>query len=460
MRRTRLFSFAAWSALTAVAVLAALLGVPRGPQPAHAADLATPIRAAFYYPWFPETWHTTDHYHPSLGQYSSDDATVLAKHMDALRYAGEQAVISSWWGVGSKTDLRLPNVLSAAAAKGLSVTAYYEPEGTTDPTVAQIQANLVRLHMLAQDPAWLRVGGKPVLFVYNANDTTCAVVDRWKQATAGTDWYLNLKVFSGYATCANQPDSWHQYGPAAATDRQGTNSYTVSPGFFVYNETTPRLARDLTRFTSNLASQLASGAKWQLMTTFNEWGEGTPVESATEWASASGYGTYLDAMHDAYLGNAPPPARVTLGNVADATVNNTSATTAATNYGSTTTLQVDASPSIRSYLKFSITGLTRPVTKATLRLWAGSSNAGYKAYSVASTTWTETGITYNDAPPLGTLLGASGTTATSTWSQVDVTLAVTGNGTVSIGLAAASTIRLSLNSKEGRHPPQLVIEQG
>ena len=43
---------------------------------------------------------------------------------------------------------------------------------------------------------------------------------------------------------------------------------------------------------------IASGAPFQLVTTFNEWGEGTAVESAQEWASSSGYGAYLDALHD------------------------------------------------------------------------------------------------------------------------------------------------------------------
>jgi hypothetical protein len=42
---------------------------------------------------------------------------------------------------------------------------------------------------------------------------------------------------------------------------------------------------------------VASGAPWQLVTTFNEWGEGTSVESAVEWDTASGYGAYLDALH-------------------------------------------------------------------------------------------------------------------------------------------------------------------
>jgi hypothetical protein len=43
---------------------------------------------------------------------------------------------------------------------------------------------------------------------------------------------------------------------------------------------------------------VASGEPWQFVTTFNEWGEGTAVEGATEWATASGHGAYLDALHN------------------------------------------------------------------------------------------------------------------------------------------------------------------
>lgn len=35
----------------------------------------------------------------------------------------------------------------------------------------------------------------------------------------------------------------------------------------------------------------------QLVTTFNEFGEGTAVESSREWATRSGYGAYLDVLH-------------------------------------------------------------------------------------------------------------------------------------------------------------------
>ena len=49
---------------------------------------------------------------------------------------------------------------------------------------------------------------------------------------------------------------------------------------------------------------VASRAPWQLVTTFSEWGEGTPVEPAQEWQTASGYGAYLDALHDDGAGTA------------------------------------------------------------------------------------------------------------------------------------------------------------
>ena len=54
---------------------------------------------------------------------------------------------------------------------------------------------------------------------------------------------------------------------------------------------------------------VASLEKWQLVTTFNEWGEGTSVESAQEWGSTSGYGQYLDVLHA--NGNITPPPQPT-----------------------------------------------------------------------------------------------------------------------------------------------------
>lgn len=271
-----------------------------------------PIRAAFYYPWFPEAWNQQGmdpftHYHPSLGYYDGSSSAVIASQIRAMQYGGLQAGIASWWGQGSRTDGRLPLLLAGAAGTGFRWSVYYEAEGTSDPTVSQIASDLTYIvGRYGADPSYLRIAGRPVVFVYGGATDGCSMVDRWRQANAGIGAYTVLKVFTGYKTCASQPDGWHQYGPAVAESNQSPYSFTISPGFWKANETSPRLARDLARWTQDIAAMVASNARFELVTTFNEWGEGTAVESASEWASGSGYGTYLDALHAA-LGTAPAP---------------------------------------------------------------------------------------------------------------------------------------------------------
>jgi hypothetical protein len=266
-----------------------------------------PIRAAFYYPWFPEAWtqlgiYPYTNYHPQLGFYDSSDSTILKQHIAMMQYGGIQAGIASWWGQGSKSDSRIPALLSAASGTNFRWSLYYEMESQGDPASSQIQNDLtyIRDHYAA-DPSYLRVNGKFVVFVYADGNDACGMADRWKQGnTVGA--YVVLKVFSGYLNCASQPDDWHQYAPAVAEDQQGSHSFSISPGFWLVGNAV-RLTRDLTRWTQNVKDMVASGSRWQLVTTFSEWGEGTAVEPATEWASTSGYGQYLDALH--YNGNMP-----------------------------------------------------------------------------------------------------------------------------------------------------------
>ena len=66
------------SALLIFGLAVASMTLLPGSQPQSAASAAdAPIRAAFYYPWFGETWYANDRYTPSLGKYSSDDPATL-----------------------------------------------------------------------------------------------------------------------------------------------------------------------------------------------------------------------------------------------------------------------------------------------------------------------------------------------------------------------------------------------
>lgn len=269
-----------------------------------------PIRAAFYYPWFPEAWNQQGfnpftNYNPSQGFYDASQ-TVTRQHIAAMQYGGIQAGIASWWGQGSRTDTRIAGLLQAAAGTTFRWSIYHETESQGDPSVAQLTSDLTHIRdRYGNDPSFLRVNGRFVVFVYADGNDACGMADRWKQAnTVGA--YIVLKVFAGYRTCPSQPDSWHQYSPAVATDSQRGYSYAIAPGFWKKGDAV-RLARDLNRWNQNVRDMVASGAPWQLIATFNEWGEGTSVESAREWETGSGHGAYLDALHNNGNGGGAQP---------------------------------------------------------------------------------------------------------------------------------------------------------
>jgi hypothetical protein len=256
---------------------------------AASSNVILPARAAFYYPWYPETWkvnHFLPRNHPTLGNYNSSARAVVDKHISWLDDAKVNVAIASWWGVGTHSESRrIPLLLSRTQAlrSPLKWTVYYEQEGQGDPSVAQIRSDLAYLSSYAKSSSWAVVDGRPVIFVYGQAGDGCSMADRWKQAAAG--WYVVLKVFPGYQSCSSQPDGWHQYSPAVAEDHRVGYSFSVSPGFWKADESSPRLGRDPARFRRDVEDMVASGEPWQLVTTFNEWGEGTQVEDAQGYGS-------------------------------------------------------------------------------------------------------------------------------------------------------------------------------
>jgi hypothetical protein len=269
---------------------------------------APPIQAAFFYPWFPNAWtqgvvYPYTNYSPSLGFYDSADDSTIDRQLELARQSHIEAFIASWWGKGHHTDAALQHILGRSERSGspypdLRWAVYYEEEGYSDPPASEIVADLQYLAGTAfSHPSYLEVNGRPVVFVWSSGSDGSGMAARWAQAKAQfPNVYVVLKVYSGYKTEPNQPDSWHQYGPASAYDSQAPYSATVSPGFWKKGETTPRLGRDLTRFEADVKRMAATGAFWQLLTTWNEWGEGTGVEPAAQFGT-----TYVDVL----CGNLP-----------------------------------------------------------------------------------------------------------------------------------------------------------
>jgi hypothetical protein len=279
-------------------------GSPNAQQRQQAGtNVPLPIRAAFYYPWFPEAWaqqgmNPFTKYHPGAGFYDSSDANTVKKHIQELQYAHLDAGIASWWGRQTATDGRIPQLLKLGADARFHWALLYEAEGVSDPSAAQIAADLryMKTHY-AGSPAYLRVDGRFVVFAYAGAGDGCAMTKRWKRAKqAGA--YVVLKVFPGYQGCPDQPDSWYQYSPDVGSVTVQGFSTDISPGFNKANEPAARLARDPKRWRSDAHQMVASGSPFQLVTSFNEWGEGTAVEPASEWSDGTQAGPYLQALHD------------------------------------------------------------------------------------------------------------------------------------------------------------------
>jgi hypothetical protein len=169
-------------------------------------------------------------------------------------------------------------------------------------------------------------------------------------------------------------------------------------------------------------------------------------------------------------GTTPPPPggtsqTVTVPASADTYVSNGTGLTA-TNFGTSTTLGVDASSVENTYLKFDLSGYAgRKLQSATLRLGSGgnSSSGKQNIKLVADDTWTESGIMYNNRPTLGASIGTLGPTAINT--SYDVPLTVGGvagelGQQLSLGMDSSSSDGLDLSSKEAGKAPTLVLTFG
>jgi len=172
------------------------------------------------------------------------------------------------------------------------------------------------------------------------------------------------------------------------------------------------------------------------------------------------------AITAAVLTHAPvaSAATTTFTPVADTYVSNQSPST---NFGTSGQLGVDASEVKRMFLKFTVSGLTQPVTAVTLRIHTddvsgAESNSGGTFRAMSNTTWSETAVTWNAQPGIdGATLGSLGSVSRNTWYQVNVTGLLTGNGTFSIGVTSSSTNGADYDSREsGATAPQLIVTTG
>lgn len=274
----------------------------------HEQSGADPLVFAFYYTWFDEnTWSYDQLSDLPAEPYVSRDRSVMGRHIDQAKAAGIDAFLVAWYGPSGESNQTEPNLaalLEEAAARNFKIGILFETDSPFLGGTGAISGALQHaLGVHASHPAFLRVDGRPVIFFWRP---TIYGVETWRairsqvDAGYGSFWVAEgvdtsyLAVFDGhhlYSNTWNPPaDLNYTNQKFAGLVEQGRQAYgaykywvaTVMPG---YNDLRIRPVNGFARDREGGAyyerawqAAMASNPNWIVITSFNEWPEGTYIE--------------------------------------------------------------------------------------------------------------------------------------------------------------------------------------
>jgi hypothetical protein len=301
--------------------------------PAPSAEKIPHQVLAFYYIWWgtPQVsgqwyhWRDVDLAHkeiasatdyPEIGPYDSHDPAVVDRQFRLAKAAGITGFIASWWVPGDFHDKGMPLILDTAKKYGLKIALDYEtvPPSEGPKPEGAVEYVLYVLNHYGNHPAWLKVGGKPVIFVYTRAIKQIGL-DGWRTAMAevnrqypGGAFFICDQLTKDAAEIFN---GLHSYNPTdkitgmsiaeirewaqanyplwvETAGKERLASVTVIPG---YNDiknmgvrpppyTTDRHYGETYRVLWEAA--IAAHPDWILVTSWNEWHEGSEIEPSIQ----------------------------------------------------------------------------------------------------------------------------------------------------------------------------------
>ena len=229
-------------------------------------------------------------------------AARVRADLATLAWARADGVLVHWSGRGTASDRRLGALLAGIISSRTQIRAAALIKSVTGSARARMRS-LARSR--ASSAGYLRIGSKPVVFVaLRPVRRSCAQVRRWRAAAKG--WWLAMAAFPGYKRCHSSADAWLRDTPVTRTARVD-GSFLIRPGYWPSRVRRPVVPRSIAAWRGSIQTMVASHEPLQLIDSLNDWAHGSAVEPSPAWPSASGFGIYLDALHDQSSPVVQPP---------------------------------------------------------------------------------------------------------------------------------------------------------
>ena len=292
---------------------------------------------AFYYAWYDEnTWTPSMVPDMPVTPYVSRERATIERHVAQAKAAGIDAFVASWWGPqeeNNQTETNFRTLLDVAHEQGFYATVDFELTSPFYASQADVVAGLrYLLDTHAQHPAFLRYGGKPVIFFWRQQNYD---VSTWTALRGQVDpAHTTLWIAEGVDLAFQDVfDGHHLYNitwnpptdpayTAAKFGRKideynathGTHKLwvaTVMPGYDdthiagrpgTYNHHRQNGAY----YRQTWQAAMASQPDMIIITSFNEWREGTMLEPSVTYGDL--YLNLTTELAAAYKAGASPPA--------------------------------------------------------------------------------------------------------------------------------------------------------